>query len=130
MFNPADLYLLLEILIPLSRRDLACVRNPSVFIDNFRFNNTEDLFGINITTLGARTWGFIRSVNNFVKVNHSLYGVAIINLKTTDIHDDEAIEHFEDVGGRLMNDHKHHLTTQGKFLQKVHDIFRIARRQS
>src|SRR5690349_9304337 len=97
MVQSRNFYFLFKILIPLTGRNFAHIGESAIFINNLRFDNTKDLLRINIATLRTSALSFISRVDHVVKVNDRLDRVSIVDLKTTNIHDDERIKHLKDV---------------------------------
>src|SRR5690606_12092607 len=121
--------ILLKVLVPLPGRNLSRIGQPTVFIHHLGLNDTEDLLRIDIPALRTGTLRFVCGVDHLPEVSDCLDRVAVINLESTGVHDDQCVEHLKDVGRRLVDYHEDHFPPPGQFLQEVHDIFRVAGRK-
>src|SRR5690606_8710326 len=83
---------------PLRWRDLSFGSRLPVLIDNLGFDNTEYLFGVNVSARLTLSTVTVNLVSRLLEIRYRFDGRTIVRGISTRIHDDHLVKHLVDVG--------------------------------
>ena len=115
-------------LVPGLGTDPALVGLIPVLIDQLGLQDVEDLLRVHIAARRTLTGLGRHLTGDLLEIDHRLHGIAVVDRMALLVHEQEPVEHLEDVGGRLMDHHEDEPALERQFPEQVHDVLRIPAR--
>jgi len=94
-----------------------------MLIDDFGFNDLQDLVRIDVSATGTLVFTGIGMVALGFEIDYCLGGISRIDLVSPPVHKNDTVEHLIEVGGGLMNVYKHQFSLEYLLPKQVHRHF-------
>ena len=105
-----ELHLFFKRFVPFLGRGLSLFGEGAVLIYHLGFDDVEKKLRIG-------TSSFVYHLRQLLEIGDRFHWIPVVDLITTDIQQDEFVEHFENILRRLVNHHEHQLAFESQFLQ-------------
>ena len=96
-------------------RDLSFAGRLTVFINDFGFDDVEDLLRVYISACFTLPAIAVDLEGGFFKIGHGLYRGAVIRGVAAGIHNDHLVKHFINVRRGLVDDDEDQFTLEREF---------------